>query len=106
MFLDTTVALNSPWAPWGGCKVFRTLQNAANQYFDHFTHKDWLFQVFYPTICEYLGAAGDHSFGDDEHQKYIFNLCTRMSFIRKLGSKVKLKRWQSWFKRVEEVSAN
>jgi hypothetical protein len=29
-----------------------------------------------------------------------------MSFIRKLGSKVKLKRWQSWFKRVEEVSVN
>ena len=54
-------------------------------------------------MCRDTTVLHHPDFGIDLHKSITFDVCSQMDIFRKKGSKIKLQRWQSWFKRVREV---
>jgi len=94
----TNEVLNGPWEGSGN---YKSLKEAATEYFKLRDHRDPLFRSLYPRICQDLFGEGMLMVGTEEHYRNVWALLPNLAIFKSRGRVTKVGRWFQW----EEKSA-
>jgi hypothetical protein len=103
--LEYTIIMNCLRGPWGKDGFYSTFKAAANHYLATSGSSCPLFQHFYDQICWEWNEVG-LEFGTPEHMDYIFKKLAGCKVLHRKGDHVRLGRWFSWFRNLEERSGD
>jgi len=92
--VETTFLLNSLHAPWGTCRWFKELQEAALDYHKSTTHLDPLWQAFALPMLNDTGEAEDIC--DETIMLRKHAELPSLGVFSKRGEKVSASRWFQW----------
>ena len=103
--LEYTIIMNCLRGPWGKDGFYATFKAAANHYLATSGPSCPLFQHFYDQICWEWDEIG-LEFGTPEHMERIFKKLAGCRVLHRKGDHVRLGRWFSWFRNLEERSGD